>query len=459
MKKIFFIIILVQSFFVFNSCTKDALNPTLADQVDTTIRSVDDMTQLLDGSYNYMSDYRYWGRNVIIAGEVRADNVFANGNSGRFVTMGQMNLLPNTGDVADIMNYIYGSVANANLIINADGEITGDADEINHAKGQAYAIRALAHFDLLRLFGQQHVSGQGGLNSLGISYVTEFKGENVARGTVAENKQMIYDDLDQALSLMSETLNDDSKVHFTTYAVYALKARVATYFKDYSVVRSSCEAILGDFSVVEYDDYVASWASPSAPYNSIFELAQSSTDNNGNLSIANIYRGTSYGDIQVLDGFVADAGFEEGDIRASESMIAVQNGRLRNVGKYPDMLYTDNIKVLRYEEVILNYAEALLETNTTLALTYLNMIPSKRGATPYTEANLQNIIKERRKEFAFEGFRFDDLARNGMAIPVIDPVNQTHGGPSYGSYNYAMPIPRREVDNNPLSSQNYGYGE
>ena len=50
------------------------------------------------------------------------------------------------------------------------------------------------------------------------------------------------------------------------------------------------------------------------------------------------------------------------------------------------------------------------------ALTELNKIPANRNAVTYTNVTMQNILLERRKELAFEGFRFDDIARTGKWI-------------------------------------------
>lgn len=36
-------------------------------------------------------------------------------------------------------------------------------------------MRALCHFDLLRLFGQHFITAQGGMNALGVPYVTTFR--------------------------------------------------------------------------------------------------------------------------------------------------------------------------------------------------------------------------------------------------------------------------------------------
>ena len=97
-----------------------------------------------------MTHATYYGRDLIIYNEVRSDNCFANGKSGRFVNPAAMNVSIADAYPTDTWSQIYAVIANANIIINAE-DIEGDQDEIDHIKGQAYAIRALAHFDLLKL--------------------------------------------------------------------------------------------------------------------------------------------------------------------------------------------------------------------------------------------------------------------------------------------------------------------
>jgi len=153
--------------------------------------------------------------------------------------------------------------------------------------------------------------------------------------------------------------------------------------------------------------------------------------------------------------------FDEGSVRADTSYmigIGAETGLLRNLGKYPSADYSDNINLIRFEEVILNYAEALFEFGQPdLALTQLNLLTAARGAQPWTEATKDNILTERRRELCFEGFRHDDLARNGMDIPLVSDLEQTHGGPTYGSFNYAFPIPEVEMNANSEMDQNEGY--
>lgn len=461
MKKIILSILSAGLFLTF-SCTEEVLEPTLAQSkaVETSINTVEDMQGIAFGMYNRFTQASYFGRDVIIYGEVRSDNCFSNGNSGRFVTAGQMTFSPDGFYAVSTWSSIYEVIASANILIQQDpAEIEGDINVINHILGQAYVARAMAHFDLLRLYGQQHTGG-----ILGVPYVTTYKGEELSpsRQTADENKNAMMSDIDTGLSRMSAGLNDDSKQFITTHAAHALKARIALYFKDWATAKTEAQTVInsGAYKIVEAADYASSWVVDGA-VNSIFELAYSSTDNNNFNGLQYIYRGDSYGDIEVLEDLVNV--FDEDDVRAAPEMIGPDPAllpdelKIRNLGKYPSSDYSDNIPLIRYEEVVLILAEAKIELNEADALDVLNMVPAKRNAGLYNEATKANVLEERRKELCFEGFRFDDLARTGSDIPLVNEFRQTHGGPDYGSYKYALPIPTAELNANPNITQNDGY--
>ncbi|MDP2088239.1 MAG: RagB/SusD family nutrient uptake outer membrane protein [Flavobacteriaceae bacterium] len=442
------------------SCTEDDLDPTLAQSkaVETSITELADLTGILNGAFNRMTSAFYYGRDFIIINEIRSDNAFSSAVSNRFPSVSKMELLPTDAYARDTWTQIYAVIASSNILIGQDlTKINGDETKKKHVVGQAYALRALAHFDLLKLYGQQHVTGG---NDLGIPYVFKYKGEDLypKRNTVAEVKKFINDDLDKALTLLSATL-DTRKDFVTIQAVNALKSRVAIYFKDWAVAKTACEAVINSnkFSIAASTGYAATWIAKQ-PSNSIFELAYSATDHQGINGLYQIYNNTAYGDIEALQN-LKDV-FDSGDVRATTAMIGLDaKGKLRNLGKYRSPTFADNIFLIRYEEVILNYAEALFRINAAdaNALTRLNSITSNRGAVAYTVVNEANILQERRRELCFEGFRFDDLARTGRNIPLVDAVRQTHGGPAYGSYNYAFPIPTNEINANSNMVQNKGY--
>jgi len=109
----------------------------------------------------------------------------------------------------------------------------------------------------------------------------------------------------------------------------------------------------------------------------------------------------------------------------------------------------ENVKLLRYADVLLMAAEAANEDgNSGLAATYLEEVRKRaRGANnsilpPVSggQSTLRTAIKqERRIEFAMEGERFYDLVRWGDAGAVL-------GGKGYQSKNRYYPIPQTAID-------------
>jgi starch-binding outer membrane protein, SusD/RagB family len=455
MKKINILYTLLFIFSIsFTSCSTDDLDPSLEQNksVEGSIVDVNNIYGILKGAYSQMTVSGYYGRDIIITNEVRTDNCFSNGNSGRFTTQASFTYTANTGYFWD---EAYSTIARANIIIGTDvSTLTGDQDFGLHMQGQAYAMRALAHFDLVRQYGQQHTGG-----TLGVPYVTEFKGDNLypARNTVTEVKDLIMADLATAFSLMDDSYYDASKEFMSKYTAKALESRVAVYFGDWPAAKLAAEAVIGSnlYSVIAEGDYVASWGQDGSS-NSIFELAFNNTDNQGINGLAYIYRttgGGSYGDVQVLDDVINL--YESGDVRAN--ILGYEGTMLRNMGKFPDNQGYDNVSIIRYEEVILNYAEALLETSGD-ALTEINKITSKRGASAYTAPlTKEDILNERRKELIFEGFRYDDLLRTGQDIEKISIQQNFLATIPYGDPRLAWPIPQSEMDANSNMVQNTGF--
>lgn len=469
MKKVIYIALVLGSLAtVLDSCRDSALEPTLAQDktLEGNVNTVSDLRNLLNGAYNRMSQYEYYGRNYIIYGEVRSDNAFSSAATNRFVQTAEMKLNNTDNDPTDTWMRLFSTLAPVNIVINANrSAVSGDAATINHYVGEAYAIRAMMHFDALKLYGQQDVTGQGGMNALGVPYVTTF-------GTVGipsrESAQVVYNkiqaDLDTALSLMSASLNNTSSHYMTTNAVKALKARVALHFKDYVVAAQYAKEVIdsGSYSVASSSAFASTFNTDSTN-NQIFSIANSVNDNIGNNSLANIYQGR-YGDVQFLKDLYDK--YEATDVR--KSLLTSSGTNRYRMSKYVDAAYVGSydIPVIRYEEVVLIYAEARLlgYSDSTNALAYLNQIASNRGASSYTSATLDNILLERRKEFAGEGFRFYDLVRTGRNLPLVDDNLQTYGQGQnkdqpvlYGSYNLAFPIPLGELRANPNMRQNYNY--
>jgi starch-binding outer membrane protein, SusD/RagB family len=129
------------------------------------------------------------------------------------------------------------------------------------------------------------------------------------------------------------------------------------------------------------------------------------------------------------------------------------------VVKYPiDYVSGDNANndyvFYRYADVVLMKAEALLRQsspNAAAALTLVNSVRTKRGASSFASIDLDKLIDERGREFYWEGMRRQDLIRFGKFLlpwaekPTDDPRA------------LYFPIPNRELATNPNLTQNPGY--
>ena len=207
MKSKIWIIIAAMTFLA--SCSINELDPAVSNEKDiaTNIRNLEDLQGIANGIYDRMTVTNYYGRNQIINGEVRADNCFANGKSGRFLNEAAMKVSPDASNGP--WDAMYAVIASCNIIIGQDpAKLEGDQQKIRQVIGQAYLARALAHFDLLKLFGQQHTGG-----NLGIPYIKEYVSVQTApvRNSVDENRAAIYEDIEAGLALMTETNNPKTK--------------------------------------------------------------------------------------------------------------------------------------------------------------------------------------------------------------------------------------------------------
>jgi hypothetical protein len=127
--------------------------------------------------------------------------------------------------------------------------------------------------------------------------------------------------------------------------------------------------------------------------------------------------------------------------------------------------YWMNVRLLRYADVVLLYAEAANETgNATEALAKLEMVRKRaRGAnnailpevTVTDKDQLRNIIRhERRIELAMEHERFFDLVRWGIAGPAL----QAAGKNFVTGKHELLPIPQTQIDiSKGVLTQNFGY--
>ncbi|PTX18146.1 putative outer membrane starch-binding protein [Pontibacter mucosus] len=137
---------------------------------------------------------------------------------------------------------------------------------------------------------------------------------------------------------------------------------------------------------------------------------------------------------------------------------AFENEGVRSV-KYevqPNNSRTDqdnDFVVFRYADVLLMKAEALLRTgNATAALELVNQVRERAGVSALGSITLDELLNERGREFAWEGWRRNDLIRFGRYTQDTWQF-KTNTEP----FRALFPIPAQQLANNPNLTQNPGY--
>jgi len=96
----------------------------------------------------------------------------------------------------------------------------------------------------------------------------------------------------------------------------------------------------------------------------------------------------------------------------------------------------------RFAEAVLIASEAALELgNTAKGLTYINQIRTRAGIPSLTSMTIDDIIQERRVEFAFENHRYWDLKRFRLADKIWNGSNQNPNAMQYALFPYKVVAP------------------
>lgn len=435
---------------VLTSCSRDFTETKFYQtELATDISTVEQMRSFVNGIYLKMRSTNYLGNKYKAIAQVHTDETFCTQASGRNVPFSTYSMTSQNGDAYAVWYSIYQVVGNANIVINTPDNLTiGGATlgasgkkEVKYLKGQAYAARALAFFDLLKLYGQKYTSGDLGI-VLPLKYDPNAK---MGRATVAETEKQIESDFQMALDYMKDSGDVSDKTHLNEWSVKALLSRYYLYKKDYQKAREYANEVInsGAYTVAKSGDLELSFSKENAE-NSVFELATGLNGALGTASYDYIMNVDGYGNIAVLPDVVKF--YDSNDVRAK---LLVSDGFDYLNKKFPSLTGANNIKVIRFEEVLLNAAEAELNGGTAAnALKYYNMIVENRGLAAATSVTLSDIKKERSKELLGEGLRYWDLLRWGDVIPYFTEEGKydAQKDKTVGDNLLAFPIPRKETD-------------
>lgn len=471
-KKLIFFIAMILTMV---SCTDDFLDkvPQTSMSNELALDSYKNIQLSLNGAYSTLYSANYYGRAFIVIPEIRGTDAKSSVqlSSGRFQS--NFNWAETPSGTFPLWNTGYYIISAVNNVLDAleDFEEVGVTEEmINQIRGEALFLRAMVHWDLVRVFGQpyRYAVDQTGEAALGVPYIFTTEVGEPERNTVAEVYTFALEDLKAAEQIIGDPGRGNVQTAFASKeTVQALLAKIYLYMGDWQNAADYATDVInsGKFSMLDADNYVSSYASEEASSESIFLVYGASDDSYwpGFNEIGYILSFDGYGDVAASNGLL-DL-FEEGDVRSelfhTTAALSSEMWSKKYNGK-PDPLNINNIQVLRLAEMYLIRAEAQFNGATvsgTDALDDYNTVRTNRGLDPAANVNLAEILDERRRELNFEGNGFWDISRRENS--VIRSPQDVHGTApdeiSFPDNRFAFPIPISEMDANPNMAQNPGY--
>jgi len=523
LKRKFIIIgLFVLSLVGITSCTAvtDWLSPKPESQIvlDEYWKSATDVQSVLASCYRGLTqdDNIY---SMIVWGELRSDNMtigsgFASDRSDmQKILIGSItseNKYCSWGSFYTVINYCNTLLYYAPIVMQRDYNFT--QSDLNRVKAEALTIRALCYFYLVRSFKE-------------VPWIKEASIDNtqkylLSKETEANLINHIIADLDTA-RLYAQTdfgRTDYNKGRITLNTVNALLADVYLWNQDYDKCVQACDFVLADKKLKLVQPPVSAYYSVFYTGNStesIFEL-QFKENVQVNNPVAKLY-GSSANILGEI-GFPATLAYDPklkvrggttyscpfaypisstitespNDIRSIDSykLYGGQYFIFKYAGMLPDETLagrdiwrtnTANWIIYRLSDVMLMKAEALVQlggnSNLKNALLLVNQT-YLRSNTGKDSLNITNygtqtamedlVLRERQREFLFEGKRWYDLVRMARRDNSTDNLNMYVNNKSSGNSATLgalvldamyMPIATSELQANPNLKQNPFYKE
>ena len=387
----------------------------------------------------------------------------------------------------------------------------GGAAYLDPAIAECHFIRGTIYFYIARTWGAAPIITDPGATALSGDF-------NIPRYLQKDVLRFALEELQMAEAGLPET---DVPGRVTKYSAKGMMAKLYLYNKDYANAKTKADEVIksGKYSLVS--DYMGMFTKAGMNNNaeSLFSIQhQFAQDPWGTGNIKNPDRGASslrtaeadawemyvpsmdilkayeFGDLRrkwsimehgwtnltwkpqrvnapKYNAFMA-SGFKYDTLQPTEEG-GNKNATRSNIVKYfagPGKSFGgepvlgqnsgNNVVLLRYADVLLIYAEAVLadgaSTSDASALNALNQVRTRAGLQPRTSFTKDEILHERRVEFAFEGDYWYDIQRQGFAKAKAIIEKQNRGAFTYTTYltNFTedkmfLPIPAGEIVQDP----------
>ncbi|MCL7987295.1 RagB/SusD family nutrient uptake outer membrane protein [Sphingobacterium sp. lm-10] len=440
-KYVYFLYILLLS-----SCSSFLeVDPRASISGENIIHDATSAQAAINGAYAGLRSY--YSLNYQSIAYLSGDNVQWTGSQSLVQEFINHRVNPENATLAVTWIDIYKTINRANHVIKALRELSGDAipeSVKNSILGQAYGIRALAYFDLIRVWGGVPL----------ITEPTQNVGENlgIARSTREETYALVLADLNQAEALLPETTN---RFILTKKTIWGLKARYHLYREEWAQAASFASLLIADQA--NYDllnPYFTFFKENVAgTRESVLELFYSVNEPNphrGQWQPQTNGGTRQWAPSEALIGLLTNAT----TAGARSELIARDNQNRWYGNLYYRSTAADPTYLIRIAELYLIRAEASAHLGEySQALADLNRIRERallapRSASSEPNTLLRWIEDERRLEFAFEAHRWFDLVRTRRAAAVLGVTE---------AFRLVLPIPFNQILADPVLEQNPGY--
>ncbi|MBB4080981.1 hypothetical protein GGR28_003622 [Lewinella aquimaris] len=439
----------------------------------------------------------------VILDESRSDNIYSPGNAGVRDWNAINNFLPTIatlGTVERAWNIGFNGIMRANTVLDelaANGGVIGDGGLATRFEAEARFLRAFYYFDLVKWYGRVPLIE---------TFVTPDEALEIARSPVEDVYALIIADLEYAIANLPAAHSGLDKGRATSLAARGILARVYLT-RSGPVLHSEGPCLASgeyDKAAALLDDIISSNQFGMVDdYGAIFDY-----DNEGNAEIvwdiqfisggvgAGGYYPTEYYDegwarvnLPFAGGNPGDGSkrvsqdllnsYEEGDLRVAETFLlnyVNDNGETVDAqffDKYTDVAkaggdrfdWSLNYPIIRYTDVLLLRAEATLQgaSGTQESVdAVVNAVRQRAGLDEISGVTLDVLLEERRREFAGENLRWDDLVRTGRVVDVMNDFIATEDDndkmQTVTTDDIIYPVPQQQLDvKQGLYSQNPGY--
>ena len=490
-KSILIICLLGSTTLLFNSCGEDFVTKEFQNGVvdENFFQNASDAEQALTAIYDIVGQKGLYREAVMVVGDATSDDINElTGDSGDYGTFfraaSDYRWEPSNPFSSARWYDGYKGIFRANILLEKLPDREMDESLKTRMTGEAKYLRALYYFNLVITFGD-------------VPFTTEVLTRDEYSELARTDQSIIYAQIEQDLTDAATILPveaSDPVGRATKGAATGLLSRIYLYQSKWQEASTAAKSVIdqGTYELVGSGEFINMFnGNLENSVESLFEFqAVSEAPNFWSGNTENLYSIHWSPVIGWANWFSPSPGsyqqFEEGDIRRKASVLLVDadppdfidvngdgvqeqfpSGNMNssyfngaNTRKWlpegKDMTQPNsfdvNYTILRYAEVLLNYAEAQNELgNTAEALNAVNMIRERAQAPPFTttaQGELRELIRaERRRELLFEGHRFFDLQRWGIAEEVLGPLGYVEGRHNY------WPVPNAELDLMPNLTQ------